>query len=234
MATSAWPRSSWATRLFRVGDKVMQTRNNYDKDVFNGDIGFIDSINDDDNSLEVVIDGSYIVYDYSEMDDLMHAYCISTHRSQGSEYPAVVMPILTQHYLMLQRNLIYTAITRAKAARHPRRHAPGAAHRRQQQQSRRATQRLAAAAARLTRVQSIDVGATYQVARPNHLIEINGRLNKSPPFVLRASNPSARRLRQRAKEGELNLASTEYIPCDVHSSTQGILRGRHSRAFVYI
>ncbi|MCY4061497.1 MAG: ATP-dependent RecD-like DNA helicase [Chloroflexi bacterium] len=101
-------------RLFRVGDKVMQTRNNYDKDVFNGDIGFIDSINDDDNSLEVVIDGSYIVYDYSEMDDLMHAYCISTHRSQGSEYPAVVMPILTQQYLMLQRNLLYTAITRAK------------------------------------------------------------------------------------------------------------------------
>ena len=102
------------SRLFRVGDKVMQTRNNYDKDVFNGDIGFIDSINDDDNSIEVVIDSSYIVYDYSEMDDLMHAYCISTHRSQGSEYPAVVMPILTQHYMMLQRNLLYTAITRAK------------------------------------------------------------------------------------------------------------------------
>lgn len=102
------------SRLFRVGDKVMQTRNNYDKEVFNGDIGFIDSINDDDNSLEVVIDGRYVAYDFSEMDDLMHAYCISTHRSQGSEYPAVVMPVLTQHYLMLQRNLLYTAITRAK------------------------------------------------------------------------------------------------------------------------
>ena len=101
-------------RIFRVGDKVMQTRNNYDKEVFNGDIGFIDSIDDDDNSLEVVIDGRFVVYDYSEMDDLMHAYCISTHRSQGSEYPAVVMPILTQHYMMLQRNLLYTAITRAK------------------------------------------------------------------------------------------------------------------------
>ena len=101
-------------RLFRVGDKVMQTRNNYDKEVFNGDIGFIDSIDDADNSLEVVIDGRYVVYDFSEMDDLMHAYCISTHRSQGSEYPAVVMPILTQHYLLLQRNLLYTAITRAK------------------------------------------------------------------------------------------------------------------------
>ena len=101
-------------RLFRVGDKVMQTRNNYDKDVFNGDIGFIYSVDDDDNSLDVVIDGQRIAYDYSEMNDLMHAYCISTHRSQGSEYPAVVMPILTQHYMMLQRNLLYTAITRAK------------------------------------------------------------------------------------------------------------------------
>ena len=102
------------SRLFRVGDKVMQTRNNYDKDVFNGDIGFIDSIDDDDNSLQALIDGRFVDYDFSEMDDLMHAYCISTHRSQGSEYPAVVMPILTQHYMMLQRNLLYTAITRAK------------------------------------------------------------------------------------------------------------------------
>ncbi len=102
------------SRVFRVGDKVMQTRNNYDKDVFNGDIGFIDSIDDDDNSLEVALDGRFVAYDYSEVDDLMHAYCISTHRSQGSEYPVVVMPILTQHYMMLQRNLLYTAITRAK------------------------------------------------------------------------------------------------------------------------
>ena len=101
-------------RVFRVGDKVMQTRNNYEKDVFNGDIGFIDSIDDDENSLEVVMDGSYVAYDYSETDDLMHAYCISTHRSQGSEYPAVVMPVATQHFIMLQRNLLYTAITRAK------------------------------------------------------------------------------------------------------------------------
>ena len=101
-------------RLFRVGDKVMQTRNNYEKDVFNGDIGFIDSIDDDDNSLEVDMDGRFVAYDYSETDDLMHAYCISTHRSQGSEYPAVVMPVATQHFIMLQRNLLYTAITRAK------------------------------------------------------------------------------------------------------------------------
>ncbi|MCY3779229.1 MAG: ATP-dependent RecD-like DNA helicase [Chloroflexi bacterium] len=101
-------------RVFRVGDKVMQTRNNYDKEVFNGDIGFVDSIDDIDNELEIEMDGGYVGYDFSEMDDLMLAYCISTHRSQGSEYPVVVMPILTQHYMMLQRNLLYTAITRAK------------------------------------------------------------------------------------------------------------------------
>ena len=101
-------------RLFRAGDKVMQTRNSYEKDVFNGDIGFINSIDSDDSSLEIAMDGLYVYYDFSETDDLMHAYCISTHRSQGSEYPVVVMPVLTQHYMMLQRNLLYTAITRAK------------------------------------------------------------------------------------------------------------------------
>ena len=101
-------------RVFRVGDKVMQTRNNYDKEVFNGDIGFVESIDDLDNELEIEMDGGYVGYDFSETDDLMLAYCISTHRSQGSEYPVVVMPILTQHYIMLQRNLLYTAITRAK------------------------------------------------------------------------------------------------------------------------
>ncbi len=101
-------------RLFRAGDKVMQTRNSYEKDVFNGDIGFINSIDSDDNSLKIAMDGLYVHYDFSETDDLMHAYCISTHRSQGSEYPVVVMPVLTQHYMMLQRNLLYTAITRAK------------------------------------------------------------------------------------------------------------------------
>lgn len=101
-------------RLFRVGDKVMQTRNNYEKDVFNGDIGFIDSIDMDDNSMEIIVDDRYVYYDFTEAEELMHAYCISTHRSQGSEYPVVVMPLLTQHYMMLQRNLLYTAITRAK------------------------------------------------------------------------------------------------------------------------
>ena len=101
-------------RLFRVGDKVMQTRNNYDKDVFNGDIGRIYALDFDDNIMEVVFDERYVYYDFIETDELIHAYCISTHRSQGSEYPVIVMPILTQHYMMLQRNLLYTAITRAK------------------------------------------------------------------------------------------------------------------------
>lgn len=101
-------------RLFRAGDKVMQIKNNYEKEVFNGDIGRITGINFDDNEIEVVIDGNYIYYDFTEAEELTHAYCISTHRSQGAEYPIVVIPLLTQHYMMLQRNLLYTAITRAK------------------------------------------------------------------------------------------------------------------------
>jgi len=101
-------------RVFRVGDKVMQTRNDYDKEVFNGDIGRLYGIDLEEHQFEVVIDGRYVYYEYSEVEELMHAFCISTHRSQGAEYPAVVIPLLTQHYMLLQRNLIYTAITRAK------------------------------------------------------------------------------------------------------------------------
>ncbi|MFN8379958.1 MAG: ATP-dependent RecD-like DNA helicase [Anaerolineae bacterium] len=101
-------------RKFRVGDKVMQTRNNYEKEVFNGDIGTITGIDFQERALEVVIDDQYLYYEFSEAEELIHAYCISTHRSQGSEYPVVVMPVLTQHYMMLQRNLLYTAITRAR------------------------------------------------------------------------------------------------------------------------
>jgi exodeoxyribonuclease V alpha subunit len=101
-------------RLFRAGDKVMQIRNNYEKDVFNGDIGLISGIDYEDNQLEVVLDGRFIYYDFTEADELTLAYCISTHRSQGGEYPIVVIPLLTQHYMMLQRNLLYTAITRAR------------------------------------------------------------------------------------------------------------------------
>lgn len=102
-------------RKFRVGDRVMQTKNNYEKNVFNGDIGTLQGINDKEKSLRVVIDDEFVDYEYSEAEEqLIHAYCISTHRSQGSEYPVVVMPIVKQHYMMLQRNLLYTAITRAK------------------------------------------------------------------------------------------------------------------------
>jgi exodeoxyribonuclease V alpha subunit len=101
-------------RLFRAGDKVMQIKNNYEKEVFNGDIGYINGLDLDDSLMEVVIDGRYVDYDFSEAEELTHAYCISTHRSQGGEYPFVVIPLHSQHYMMLQRNLLYTAITRAK------------------------------------------------------------------------------------------------------------------------
>jgi exodeoxyribonuclease V alpha subunit len=92
----------------------MQIRNNYDKDVFNGDIGFIVYIDPVEQNLGVVMDGSRdVVYDFNETDELVLAYAVSVHKSQGSEFPSIVMPVLTQHYVMLQRNLLYTAITRA-------------------------------------------------------------------------------------------------------------------------
>jgi len=102
-------------RLFRVGDKIMQIRNNYDKDVYNGDIGFITDINRIDQVLAVTIDGiRQVPYDFTEADELVLAYAVSVHKSQGSEFLGVVMPVLTQHYVMLQRNLVYTGVTRAK------------------------------------------------------------------------------------------------------------------------
>jgi exodeoxyribonuclease V alpha subunit len=102
-------------RIYREGDKVMQIRNNYDKDVYNGDIGLITAINPIEQELSILIDGvNHASYDFSEADELVLAYAVSVHKSQGSEFPAVVMPVLTQHYVMLQRNLIYTGITRAE------------------------------------------------------------------------------------------------------------------------
>ena len=102
-------------RVFRSGDKVMQVRNDYDKSVFNGDIGIIRTIVPKDNILHVEYPGSRLVpYERADMEDLVLAYVISVHKSQGSEYPAVVIPLSTQHYMMLQRNLLYTAITRGK------------------------------------------------------------------------------------------------------------------------
>lgn len=100
--------------VFRVGDKVMQTQNNYDKDVYNGDIGFIQSMDVVEQNLIVNFDGRPVTFDWSETDQLSLAYVISVHKAQGSEFPVVVMPIVTQHYTMLQRNLLYTAITRAR------------------------------------------------------------------------------------------------------------------------
>jgi len=101
--------------VFRVGDKVMQIRNNYDKDAFNGDIGRIKHIDRINQCLVIIMDNQRkVAYDFSEADELVLAYAISVHKSQGSEFPAVVVPVLTQHYIMLQRNLIYTSITRAE------------------------------------------------------------------------------------------------------------------------
>jgi exodeoxyribonuclease V alpha subunit len=102
------------TRIFRVKDKVMQIRNNYDKEVFNGDIGWIQRIDREEGEVLVRFEDRRVAYGFDEMDELTLAYAISVHKSQGSEYPAVVMPLLMQHYVLLQRNLLYTAITRAK------------------------------------------------------------------------------------------------------------------------
>ena len=92
----------------------MQIRNNYDKDVYNGDMGAIQAIDMEMQKVTVTIDGRPVVYDFLELDELVHAYAVRVHKSQGSEFPAVVIPVLTSHYMMLQRNLLYTAVTRAK------------------------------------------------------------------------------------------------------------------------
>ncbi|MDR3333235.1 MAG: ATP-dependent RecD-like DNA helicase [Synergistaceae bacterium] len=101
-------------RVFRTGDKVMQIRNNYDKDVYNGDIGFINRVDPEAGLITVDIDGRPIQYEAMDFDELVHAYAVSIHKSQGSEYPAVVIPLHTQHYVLLQRNLLYTGITRGR------------------------------------------------------------------------------------------------------------------------
>ena len=99
---------------FAPGDKVMQIENDYDKEVYNGDIGIVDDVDPDDGQLTVSFDGCGVAYDFGELDTLMPAYAVTIHKSQGSEYPAVVIPVLTQHYVMLQRNLLYTGVTRGK------------------------------------------------------------------------------------------------------------------------
>ena len=99
---------------FRVGDRVMQLRNNYDKDVYNGDVGFVKAVDPAERKLVVLFDGRPVAYDPGDLDELVLAYAMTIHKSQGSEYPAVIVILHTQHYVMLQRNLLYTAITRGK------------------------------------------------------------------------------------------------------------------------
>jgi exodeoxyribonuclease V alpha subunit len=101
-------------RNFRLHDKVMQIQNNYEKEVFNGDLGRILRIDPESQEVIIDFDGKKVPYDYSDLDEVVLAYAVSIHKSQGSEYPAVVIPILTQHYVLLQRNLIYTAVTRGR------------------------------------------------------------------------------------------------------------------------
>ena len=99
---------------FRQGDKVMQIRNNYDKNVFNGDIGYITAVDTNERTLTVTFDSRRVEYDITELDEIVLAYAVTIHKSQGSEFPVVVMPVTMKHFVMLQRNLIYTGITRAK------------------------------------------------------------------------------------------------------------------------
>ena len=107
------PRSTTGTR-YKPGDKVMHLKNNYQKDVFNGDIGVVTTVDQSKEFLEVDFEGRGVGYEFPETDELTLAYAISVHKSQGSEYPAVVVPLMTQHFPLLQRNLLYTAITRGK------------------------------------------------------------------------------------------------------------------------
>lgn len=99
---------------FRQGDKVMQIRNNYDKNVFNGDIGYITAVDITERTLSITFDNRVVEYDVTELDEIVLAYAVTIHKSQGSEFPVVVMPVTMKHFVMLQRNLVYTGITRAK------------------------------------------------------------------------------------------------------------------------
>ena len=104
-------RGGWT---FKLNDKVMQVKNNYDKEVFNGDIGRIRRIDSVNQEVIICFDDRDVPYEYADLDEIVLAYAVSVHKSQGSEYPAVIMPVLTQHYVLLQRNLIYTAVTRGR------------------------------------------------------------------------------------------------------------------------
>ena len=99
---------------FALGDKVMQIENDYDKEVYNCDIGFVTDVEFEEGELTTSFDGRSVTFSFGELDTLVPAYAATIHKSQGSEYPAVVIPLMTQHYTMLQRNLLYTGITRGK------------------------------------------------------------------------------------------------------------------------
>jgi exodeoxyribonuclease V alpha subunit len=99
---------------FAPGDKVMQIENDYEKEVYNGDIGTVDDVDLNVGEIAVRFDGRSVTYQLGELDMLVPAYAVTIHKSQGSEYPAVIIPVLTQHYAMLQRNLLYTGVTRGK------------------------------------------------------------------------------------------------------------------------
>ena len=101
-------------RTFRVGDRVLQSVNNYDKDAFNGDLGWVTGVDHAAGRITVSFEETGVDYDFSELDELQPSFAMTVHRAQGSEFPAVVVPVLTQHYPMLQRNLLYTAITRGR------------------------------------------------------------------------------------------------------------------------
>jgi exodeoxyribonuclease V alpha subunit len=111
------PREDGINRVnknFRINDKVMQVKNNYNKEVFNGDIGRITKIDLENQEITISFDGMFVEYDISDLDEVVLSYAVSVHKSQGSEFTAVIMPVLTQHYMLLQRNLIYTGVTRGK------------------------------------------------------------------------------------------------------------------------
>jgi exodeoxyribonuclease V alpha subunit len=139
------------TRTFRVGDKVMQLRNDYDKNVFNGDLGFVHTLDEGTGTLAVRFDDQEVPYEASELDELALAYACTVHKSQGSEYPAVVIPLLTTHFVMLSRNLLYTAVTRGKRlvvlVSDPRALELALSERRREERRTRLSERLSAAVA---------------------------------------------------------------------------------------
>ena len=108
------PALERGARSYRVGDKVMQLRNDYDKNVYNGDVGLVASIDPEEGTMSVTFDDRQLSFAGADLDDITLAYACTVHKSQGSEYPAVVLPLLTSHFVMLSRNLLYTAVTRGR------------------------------------------------------------------------------------------------------------------------